>query len=84
MYRTVCDGSQNEPRRAARALDVGTLAVEAQSLDPLDPLADTGQLDRRGRQRSRCFDHEDPRSLGLDRSPPDRWTIGHEPDGTKE
>ena len=83
----VQDGLRREPERAeARRQGLGRrhLAIEAQSLDPLDPLADTGQLDRSRRQRGRCFDHEDPRSLGLDRSPPDRWAIGHEADRTKE
>ncbi len=60
------------------------LAVEAERLDPFDPLADAGQLDRGRRQRGGRLDDEDPRSLGLDRTPPDRWAVGHEADRTKE
>ena len=84
MKRTVCEGSQKRPRRAARALEVGPCAVQAERLDPLDPLADAGQLDRRRGQRSGDLDDEHPGPGRWDRPSPDDGPVGQEADGAKQ
>ena len=45
--------ARTTPSRAASAFRRRSLAVEPQRLDALDPLADAGQLDGRGRERCR-------------------------------
>ena len=62
----------------------GPLPVHAEVLDPLEPLPDARQLDRRGRQRSGDLDDEDPGAGRRQRPAPDDWTVGQEADGAKE
>ena len=77
---TVCDGNQNEPSRAARARDVGRAPSSAQPGHTLEPLADPGQLDRRGGERGRQLHDEHARRPGRDRPSPGSRTVGEEAD----
>ena len=61
-----------------------SLAVEPERLDPLDPFADAGQLEVRGRGRGRELDDEHARTLRGDGPSPDRWTVRQQADRTKE
>ncbi len=83
----VDDGLRRQPVRrqpGRQPLGCGSLAIETERLDPFDPLADAGQLDRRRGERSRQLEDEDPRSLGRHGSSPDGRTVRHQPDGAKE
>ena len=74
-------GSRTRRGGPRRAFEVGCLAVEAERRQPLDPLADAGQLDRRRRERRGELDDEHARPGGRERPAPDRGTVGEEPDG---
>ena len=76
------DGLRRQPegRQARRQrLRRRPLPVEPQRLDALDPLADTGQLDRRGRQRSGQLDDEDAGAGRRHRAAP--TGLGRRPSG---
>ncbi len=71
--------------RAAREFLGGRpCPVQPERLDALQPLADPGQLERRGRQGSGQFDHEDAGPADRDRAAPHDRTIGHEAHGPEQ
>ena len=77
------DGLRRQPEgRQARGegLRRRPLPVEPERVDPLDPFADTGELDRSGRQRCSQLDDEDARTRFRDRASPLARTVGHQAD----
>ena len=81
---TVCDGSQNAASRRGESLRRRPLAVEAQAVHALDPLADPGQLDRRGRQRCGQLDDEDAWALRGHGPAPHGRAVRHQADGAEQ
>ena len=84
MNRTVCDGSQNDPSRAATAFDVGTSpsrrSVSTRSIHLPTRVNSIGAA----ASGAGASTTNTPGPWAWTGTPPDRWPVGHEADRTKE
>ena len=81
------DRFRGQPERGqARGEGLGRRSppVEAEVVEAFEPLADTRQLEWRGRQRRRDLDHEHARSGRREGSAPDGRTVGQQAHGAQE
>ena len=83
----VQDRPRRQPERrqpSGEFLGGRAVTVEQERLDTLDPLADPGQLQRRGRQGSGEFDHEDAGPACRQCTAPDDRSIGQQAHGPEQ